>query len=161
MTDLSTDQHSVQSVWRDSDEYYKQYLHSLFGESIAEYFLSSSYLPRNTPSWYTEITDNMRGQISAKALWDALRQRSTKILEEMETETSQQVERMLVDWNLLKRQDHLLRLSGLRFMYRNAQHNQAYSTLLLQRRHPSPLSNLDMTEGPRQYLTAENTLLTE
>lgn len=29
------------------------------------------------------------GQISANALWDALRQRSMKILEEMETETSQ------------------------------------------------------------------------
>lgn len=29
------------------------------------------------------------GEISAKALWDALRQRSTKMLDEMETETSQ------------------------------------------------------------------------
>lgn len=157
------------------------------------------------------------GEISAKALWDALRRRSTKILEEMETETSpvcfkqqkyekfrtrfiyyslyyktdsmamsmnctkqysfsritlilhikhcctvpQQVETMLVDWNLRKRQDHLLRLSGLRFMYLNAQYNQAYSTLLLQQRLQSPLCNLDMTKGPRQYLTADNMLLTE
>ncbi|XP_053542177.1 uncharacterized protein si:rp71-17i16.6 [Ictalurus punctatus] len=160
MTDLSTDQHSVKSLEPDTDEYYKQYLHSLFGESIAEYFLSSSYLPRNPPGWYSEITDKMRGQISANALWDALRQRSMKILEEMETETSQ-VERILVDWNLQKRQDHLLRLSGLRFMYRKAQHNQAYSTLLLQQRLQSPHFNLDMTEGLSQSLTAENALLTE
>ncbi|XP_060794172.1 uncharacterized protein si:rp71-17i16.6 [Neoarius graeffei] len=159
MTDLRTDQHSVQSVWRD--EHYKQCLHSLFGESVAEYFLSSAYPPKNTPGWYTELTDNMRGEISAKALWDALRRRSTKILEEMETETSPQVETMLVDWNLRKRQDHLLRLSGLRFMYLNAQYNQAYSTLLLQQRLQSPLCNLDMTKGPRQYLTADNMLLTE
>ncbi|XP_060750742.1 uncharacterized protein si:rp71-17i16.6 isoform X1 [Tachysurus vachellii] len=161
MTNLSTDQHAVQSVWCESDENYKQCLHSVFGKSIAEYFLSSSYLPSNNPGWYTEITDNMRGQISAKALWDTLRQRSTKVLEEMETETSQQVERMLGDWNMLKRQDHLQRLSGLRFMYRNAQHNQAYSMLLLQQRLQSPLCNLDTTEGPSQYLTEENTLVKE
>lgn len=73
----------------------------------------------------------------------------------------QQVERILVDWNLQKRQDHLLRLSGLRFMYRKAQHNQAYSTLLLQQRLQSPHFNLDMTEGLSQSLTAENALLTE
>ncbi|KAM9445834.1 uncharacterized protein Hap1MRO34_024570 isoform 2-T2 [Clarias gariepinus] len=160
MTDLRTDQHSDQSLWRDSDDYYKQYLCSLFGESIAEYFLSSSYLPRTTPGWYTEITDNLKGQISAKALWEALRQHSTKILEELGTESSQ-VERMLVDWNLQKRQDHLLHLSVLRFMYRNAQQNQAHSTLLLQQRFQSHLCTLDMPEGPSQYLTAEKTLLTE
>ncbi|TSM04852.1 hypothetical protein Baya_7737 [Bagarius yarrelli] len=158
MTDLNTDQHSVQSVQRDSDEYYRQYLYSLFGESMAEYFLSSSYLPSNTPDWYTEITDSMRDRISSIALWDTLRQRSTKILKEMETETSQ-VERKLVDWNSLKRKDHLHHLSWLRFMYHNAQHNQAYSNLLLQQRLQSPLCFLDTTEGPSQYLTTENKLL--
>ncbi|KAF5903524.1 Uncharacterized protein DAT39_006749 [Clarias magur] len=39
----------------------RSYNYNLFGESITEYFLSSSYLPRTAPGWYIEITDNMRG----------------------------------------------------------------------------------------------------
>lgn len=42
---------------------------------------------------------SMPGQISAKALWDTLRQRSTKVLEEMETETSQVGFKL---WNIQK-----------------------------------------------------------
>ncbi|KAF5903523.1 hypothetical protein DAT39_006752 [Clarias magur] len=57
---------------------------------------------------------------------------------------------MLVDRNQQKRQDHLLHLSVLRFMYRSAQQNQAYSTLLLKQRFPSHLCTLDMLEGPNQ-----------
>ncbi|KAL6482846.1 hypothetical protein MHYP_G00077180 [Metynnis hypsauchen] len=159
MTDQNTDMHCVQSgstlALSGSETDYRQYLRSVFGESTAEYFLNPSSLLINTPAWYTQMKDSMKenNNVSAEALWDALRKRSARILKKMEAKPSQ---KLSADWEGLIRQDHLLHLSGIRLMFRMAQRNQAYTGLLLQHRSLSLLCDPDTTEGPRQYLPEKN-----
>ncbi|KAL7859956.1 hypothetical protein SRHO_G00151030 [Serrasalmus rhombeus] len=158
MTDQNIDMHCVQSgstlALSGSETDYRQYLRSVFGESTAEYFLNPSSLLINTPAWYIQMKDNMKDNVSAEALWDALRQRSARILKKMEAKPSQQ--KLSADWEELMRQDHLLHLSEIRLMFRMAQRNQAYTGLLLQHRPLSLLCGPDTTEGPRQYLPEKN-----
>ncbi|KAI4901510.1 hypothetical protein NFI96_033445 [Prochilodus magdalenae] len=160
MTDQNTGMHCAQSestlALSNTDTNYRQYLYSVFGESTAEYFLNPSSLLMNTPAWYTQMKDNMKDNVSAGALWDALRQRSARILEKMEVKSSQ-VEKLSTEWDGLKRQDHLLRLSAIRLMFHSAQRNQAYTAALLHRSPLPLLSDPDMTEGPSQYLPEEST----
>ncbi|XP_036447862.1 uncharacterized protein si:rp71-17i16.6 [Colossoma macropomum] len=159
MTDQNTDMHCVQSgstfALGGSNTDYRQYLRSVFGESTAEYFLNPSSLLINNPAWYTQMKDSMKDNVSAEALWAALRQHSAQILKKMEAKPSQ-AEKLSADWEGLMRQDHLLHLSGIRLMFRLAQRNQAYTALLLQHRPLSLLCDPDMTEGPRQYLPEKN-----
>ncbi|KAI7794054.1 hypothetical protein IRJ41_014682, partial [Triplophysa rosa] len=109
----------------------KQYLISLFGESTAEYFLSPFSCSKDVPHWFSQLRDDMRDDMSAGALWDALTQRSTQISQESNTDLSM-IARRVVDWKTLKEQDHLKHLSGVRHMFRTAQRNQAITALLLQ-----------------------------
>ncbi|XP_035378441.1 uncharacterized protein si:rp71-17i16.6 isoform X2 [Electrophorus electricus] len=164
MTEQNTEKHRVEagrtSVLGDSHTNYQQYLHSLFGESAAEYFISPSSPPKTPPIWYTEMKNNMRDHVSAEAFWDALRERSTRILREMETRPSE-ADRITADWRKLMRQDHLQHLSVVRFMFHSALRNQAFSALLLNQRPPSFLFDLDMTEGSSRYTAVRNKQLTE
>ncbi|KAK7132198.1 hypothetical protein R3I93_018682 [Phoxinus phoxinus] len=77
-----------------------------------------------------------RSTTSAVALWDALRQRTAQILQESNTEPSMvitnEIARRVTDWKTLIKKDHLMHLAGLKYMFRCAQHNQAFSALLLQ-----------------------------
>ncbi|XP_056588434.1 uncharacterized protein si:rp71-17i16.6 [Triplophysa dalaica] len=115
----------------DCDLKCKQYLISLFGESTAEYFLSPFFRSKDVPHWFSQLQDDMRDDMSAGALWDALTQRSTQISPELNTDLSM-IARRVVDWKMLKEQDHLMHLSGVRHMFRTAQRNQAITALIFQ-----------------------------
>ncbi|XP_058619260.1 uncharacterized protein si:rp71-17i16.6 isoform X2 [Onychostoma macrolepis] len=121
----------------------KQYLISLFGESTAEYFLSPSSCSKEIPSWFSQLKDDMKDHTSAISLWDAMRQRSTQILQESNKEPSMIVRRV-TDWKTLKKQDHLMHLSGVKYMFRCAKRNQAISALLLKH---NPLFNYGINNG--------------
>ncbi|XP_076840581.1 uncharacterized protein LOC143485169 isoform X2 [Brachyhypopomus gauderio] len=168
MNEQNTEKHCVQSgstsVLGDSHINYKQYLLSLFGESTAEYFLSPSSPPKTPPPWYSEMKDNMSDGMSAEAFWDALKERSARILSEMEIGPSKvpfYAHKVSADWRRLMTQDHLLHLSGVRFMFRTALRNQAFSAVLLNQKTPSLLFDLDRTQGPNQYIALQNNHLTE
>ncbi|NP_001373460.1 uncharacterized protein LOC100148415 [Danio rerio] len=112
----------------------KQYLLALFDESTAEYFLSPSSCPKETPPWFSQLKDNLK-DYSAVALWDTLRLRSTQILQESNTEPSMEITdeiaRRVTDWKTQIKQDHLTHLSEVKYMFHCAQRNQAISALLL------------------------------
>ncbi|KAF4096762.1 uncharacterized protein si:rp71-17i16.6 isoform X1 [Onychostoma macrolepis] len=126
----------------------KQYLISLFGESTAEYFLSPSSCSKEIPSWFSQLKDDMKDHTSAISLWDAMRQRSTQILQESNKEPSMvntnEIVRRVTDWKTLKKQDHLMHLSGVKYMFRCAKRNQAISALLLKH---NPLFNYGINNG--------------
>ncbi|XP_056305894.1 uncharacterized protein si:rp71-17i16.6 [Danio aesculapii] len=113
----------------------KRYLLTLFDESTAEYFLSPSLSPKDTPPWFSQLKDNAK-DYSAVALWDTLRLRSTQILQESNTEPSMEITnelaRRVTDWKTQIKQDHLMHLSEVKYMFHCAQRNQAISALLLQ-----------------------------
>ncbi|KAL1249902.1 hypothetical protein QQF64_020907 [Cirrhinus molitorella] len=110
----------------------QRYLISLFGESTAGYFLSPSCYSKEIPSWFSQLKDEMKDHTSAVALWDAMRQRSVLILQESNTEITNEIVRRVTDWKTLKKEDHLMHLSGVKYMFHRAQRNQAISALLLQ-----------------------------
>ncbi|XP_050952377.1 uncharacterized protein si:rp71-17i16.6 [Labeo rohita] len=126
----------------------KRYLISLFGESAAEYFLSPSSCSKEIPSWFSQLKDDMKDHTSAVTLWDAMRQRSALILQESNTEPSMEITneivRRVTDWKTLKKQDHLMHLAGVKYMFRRAQRNQAISALLL---HHNPLFDYMINNG--------------
>ncbi|XP_065142759.1 uncharacterized protein [Paramisgurnus dabryanus] len=129
---VKKDQLENQLMHDDCNLKCKEHLISLFGESTAEYFLSPfSRRSKDIPHWFSQLQDDMRDHMSAEALWDAMRRHSTHILQESNTEPSM-IERRVVDWKTLKKQDHLEHLAGTRCMFRYAQRNQAITALLMQ-----------------------------
>lgn len=56
----------------------------------------------------------------------------------------QQIVRRVTDWKTLKKQDHLMHLSGVKYMFRCAKRNQAISALLLKH---YPLFNCGINNG--------------
>ncbi|CAM4680177.1 unnamed protein product [Leuciscus chuanchicus] len=126
----------------------KQYLISLFDESTAEYFLSPSSSLKEIPPWFSQLKDDMKDDMSAVALWDALRQRTAQILQDSNTEPSvvitNEIARRVTDWKTLIKKDHLMHLAGVKHMFRCAQHNQAFSALLLQH---NPLFDYGINNG--------------
>ncbi|TRY90624.1 hypothetical protein DNTS_003693 [Danionella cerebrum] len=129
-----------EQILEDCNEKCKEYLTSLFDESTAEYFLCSSSSLKQSPSWFSQIKDDMKDQVSAVALWDALRHRSVQILKESNAEQSvesiNEISRRGVDWRSLLKQDHKKHLSRVKFMFHCAQRNQASSAFLLQQNPP-------------------------
>ncbi|XP_052396114.1 uncharacterized protein si:rp71-17i16.6 [Carassius gibelio] len=125
----------------------QQYLISMFGEAAAEYFLSPCSCSKEIPTWFFQLKDDMKG-MSAVSLWDALRQCSAQILQESNTEPSMaitnEIVRRVTDWKTLKKQDHLMHLSRVKYMFRCAQRNQAISALLLQH---NPLFDYEINKG--------------
>ncbi|XP_043080128.1 uncharacterized protein si:rp71-17i16.6 [Puntigrus tetrazona] len=136
-------------VEEDCHQKCKEYLSSLFGESTSEYFLSPSSCSKEIPSWLSQLKDDMKDHTSALFLWDAIRQHSTQILQESNTEPSMEITneivRRVTDWKTLKKQDHLMHLLGVKYMFRCAQRNQVISALLLQQ---NPLFDYGINNGP-------------
>ncbi|XP_073679579.1 uncharacterized protein [Garra rufa] len=126
----------------------RQYLISLFGESAAEYFLSPSSCSKEIPSWFSQLKDDMKDDMSAVTLWDAMRQRSALKMQDSNPDPSMEITneivRRVTDWKTLKKQDHLIYLSGVKYMFHRAQRNQAISALLLQH---NPLFDYGINNG--------------
>nr|XP_046193010.1 uncharacterized protein si:rp71-17i16.6 [Oncorhynchus gorbuscha] len=139
-----------------TEQDYRLYLHRLFGKETAEYFLNPSPVHTSSPTWYTLLMKNMGDEVSAEALWDTLREHSTRRLRDLEEEEeseSLELVKASVNQDVQRERGHLQHLAGVRYMFNLAQLHQAYSAHVLSLNHPALLlDDLEELEGPHSYL---------
>ncbi|XP_041701043.1 uncharacterized protein si:rp71-17i16.6 [Coregonus clupeaformis] len=137
-----------------TEQDYRLYLHRLFGKETAEYFLNPSPVHTSSPAWYILLMKNMGDEVSAEAVWDALREHSTRRLRDQEEESeSLEVVKVSADHDGQRARGHLRHLAGVRYMFNLAQIHQAYSAHVLSLNHPALLlDDLEELEGPHSYL---------